>query len=94
MTSASSAGGAPGSSAARRRRAIAFSRRNFFQSLTLVLTSRSVTICSRPYPASATAAHQGAPETGQNASAANGASFVAIAPLACIQARESGSARR
>ena len=67
MTSASSVVEAPGSSAARRRRAIAFSRRNFFQSLTLVLTSRSVTICSTPYPASAAAAHQGAPETGQNA---------------------------
>ena len=67
---------------------------NFFQSLDFVDRVTSVTIWRTPIASSAAALHQGAPEAGQKASATNGASFVAIAPLACIQARLSGSARR
>ena len=40
------------------------------------------------------ALHHGAPDAGQNASAKSGATFVMIAPEACIHARLSGSARR
>ena len=54
----------------------------------------SVATISSPYPTIAHAAHAGATDAGQHASATSGPSLLAIAPDACIHARPSGEASR